>query len=582
MGKVKVLPKAAANKIAAGEVVERPASVVKELIENSIDAGADEIRVIIKAGGVGEISVYDNGRGMNKEAVLLAPERFATSKIESEKDLDSVKSFGFRGEALSSISSVAKVRIASAAKNEKGFFVEIDGGEVKGKGEIIMDQGTVVKVRDLFYNVPARRKFLKSKRAETRAVAEVVRRYAVSYPEISFELISDGKKLVSADKSEPADRIAEILNDPWAEEPVEIFHSTPSGAAVRGFFAPAEKVKPGRPTQWLFVNKRPVEDKRVRYVVAEAYEAISKRGKPGFVLFAEVPHEEVDVNVHPRKSEVKFKDSSVVYRAIFMAAKQIFKSKPDVVDGGQVPKVGGAGRAAADSKPIAHSHTVQTPEEAISFTQSLLETADREEELHGKAGSEEEAIGWQKDSKILQAGNSYLITELPEGIMIVDQHAAAERILYEKVLTGIQKGEIPMQALVVPVDVEVSGEDLFKGWEEQFEKLGIKAESFGDDMVRIRALPAGVDPKEAGELFLDLLGGIDSAEPSALEENEKDAAAKIACKSAIKFGDPLTGKEADDLLSSLAECGNPLSCPHGRPTTYQIPYKKLEQLFGRT
>lgn len=551
-----------ADRIAAGEVVEQPASVVKELVENSLDAEASNIRISIKAGGIGEISVTDDGSGMRQEGLLLVPTRFATSKITSEKDLGSIGSFGFRGEALSSISSVSKLWISSAQRDDDGFYIDIVGGKIKGRGSIVMDKGTVTKVKDLFFNVPARRKFLKTKRSETRAIVEMAKKYATANPEVEFELIIEGKRVLSVAPEELNLRLSNVLNDAWAENPVEVFYSGQDGSNVSGYVSSIEDVASGRPTQWLFVNKRPVEDSRVKFVVGEAYEAVSRRGKAGFVLFVEVPFELVDVNVHPRKTEVKFRDSSAVYRAIFMAVKKVFSAEREekMASPGLVRKKDVSKRA----------------EVMIHVAQTGLVSSVKK-----SAPDQEENFVWNQEFPVRQVRNSYLLTNDKESIVIVDQHAAAERILYEKSLNGIKEGKIPSQALAIPVEVEVLSTDLSKGWEEQFEQLGFSVESFGENTVKIRGVPQGVDTKSAKKLFLDLLENLDAEDSAEIDELNKENAAAIACKSAIKFGDPLSDKECIKLLEDLAACENPFTCPHGRPTMKRISFESLENMFER-
>jgi len=661
--RVKVLPKRLANKIAAGEVVERPASVVKELVENAIDANATAIKVTIKGGGVAEISVYDNGNGMSKEDVRLSPVRFATSKLKDEKNLFQIGSLGFRGEALSSISAVAKVNVASAQKDGKGCFLECSGGTIERENDIVMDKGTVVKVRELFFNVPARRKFLKSKLSENRACWEIIRRYLVAYPNIGFDVNIDGKQIMKVVPEEQSERLKMVIKEPWVENAVFMAYpdyakgfvgtsvtgteertngnysgiANEGGVSVAGYLMNVQDVGKGRPTQWLFVNRRPIEDSRTKFVVKEAYESIAKRGSPGFVLFVELPFDAVDVNVHPRKTEIKFKNADVVYKAIYQAVKKLFaKEKTDwgVLGDSEavlreptsqygVPIMGQKLGHAADvtGKSVARNEQVKI---AMAFSEQFIARSDSsasainskttvegegketiiDETRNGLTLSEEKwSIGGRVP--IVQVKNAYLLTADSAGITVIDQHAAAERVLYEEVLSAISgtsegsgkvnskarerskggkalvgKG-VPKQALLVPIDVDADTSLLGKTWAKQFQKLGIEADLFGENAIRIRALPVGVSPKTGKQLFIDLLNQDFAEEGSALADQKEKVAATIACHSAIKFGDRLSDIDIRKLVSKLSKCNNPFSCPHGRPTMYRIPYSKLESLFER-
>lgn len=607
---VKVMSKSLANKIAAGEVVERPASVVKELLENSIDAIAPRsgaMKISIKAGGVGEISVWDNGSGMSKEDVQLVPIRFATSKLRNEKQLSAIGSLGFRGEALSSISAVSKVSIASAKKDGKGYFLEVEGGDVVREGDIVMDKGTVVKVRDLFFNIPARRKFLKGKLAETRACWDIIRRYAVAYPEVGFEVVIDGKVVLKVKPAENGkgiglatekntderlektkERIGKVIKEPWVDTAVVVSDKGVAvdgfgagvGAAVDGLVMRVQDVGKGRPTQWFFVNRRPVEDQRIKFVVKEAYESVAQKGFPGFVLFVTVPFDAVDVNTHPRKTEVKFKDQAGVYRVVYTAVKKLFDTEKNswgILRSASVPY-----GAVRQQKPRSDKESVEL---AMQFSETLISDKRTSEKLL-KRDSIKEKEEWDisLQTPVIQVKNAYLVTADAEGIVVIDQHAAAERILYEEVLGVLSsktgKG-ISKQALLVPIDVEADFVGLSKNWYKNFYRIGIDAEEYGKGTIRIRSLPFGVSQSSGKQLFIDLLDKNIADEKSAFEERKEEVAATIACHSAIKFGDKLSPADIRKLLSRLSKCENPFSCPHGRPTMYRIPFGKLESLFGR-
>lgn len=590
-GPVKVMSKSLANKIAAGEVVERPASVVKELLENAIDAGATAIKVSIKAGGVGEISVYDNGKGMSKEDVRLVPTRFATSKLKTVKGLGAIPTLGFRGEALSSISAVAKVNVASATRDGKGYFLEVEGGDVVNEGDIVLEPGTVVKVRDLFFNVPARRKFLKSRLSETRACWELIRRYLVAYPEIEFSVNLDGKPVISVKSQSQKERITKVIKEPWIDKAETVKYAEggkagSGGAAVDGLAMKIEEVGKGRPTQWLFVNRRPIEDQRVKFVVKEAYESVAKRGSPGFVLFLTVPYDSVDVNTHPRKTEVKFKDPAGVYRVIYSGIKSFFNSEKS--NWGVLSTPGRTGKK-MKKKPDFREGTV---EQAMAFSRELIARSGLEkltakpEEKAEALENKEEAWSISGRTPIVQVKNAYLLTSDSEGITVIDQHAAAERVLYEEVLNGILGKGLTRQFLLVPIDIEADLVGLGEKWQKPFAKLGIDAEEFGTNTIRIRSLPVGVTQKTGKQLFLELLnqevGQSPGQDESALKAQKEKVAATIACHSAIKFGDKLSDVDIKKLVTQLSKCQNPFTCPHGRPTMYRIPYSKLESLFERS
>lgn len=511
-------------KIAAGEVIERPASCIKELLENSIDAGANTISVEIKGNGVPELKVTDNGWGMTIEELELATKPHTTSKLKKEEDLFKIMNFGFRGEALPSICKVAEMEITSRIPAEdSGNYIKIKDEQIVEKHPTSRTNGTTIKVKNLFYSMPARRKFLKSTAVELRHIKYVVENLALVYPDIAFTLIHDGKELLKLSHSDLKHRIAEILGNEFLAtlSPIEykVAEFSFSGYLSKPFrFA-------DRAMQFVFVNKRPCRDRVIRRAIETAYAAPLKEKVPSFVVFLEVPPEFVDVNVHPRKEEVRFRDETFIFNLIVNAVRTGLGIK--------------------------------------GFTSEKPKLMEEEFE--------------PKECEVWQLHSSYILAETPAGLLIVDQHAAHERIMFEQVM----KEKVMSQKLLFPILVELTEleKKFLLEFKEYLQKLGFEMEEFGGATWRITAIPS-VLKECTQEEFKSIL--LELQDYEAISEDKFTGTAKlVACKAAIKAGATLKPEEMKSILDKLFQTGNPYFCPHGRPTIIRLTTEELEHKFGR-
>jgi DNA mismatch repair protein MutL len=653
MGKIRVLSDQVANQIAAGEVVERPASVVKELLENSLDAGATRIRVEIEAGGRKLIRIVDNGHGMGRDDALLAFERHATSKLRSSDDLLSIATLGFRGEALPSIASVARVTLETrAAEDEAGTVMEIAGGNLLRVEDAGLPQGTTIAVRDLFFNTPARRKFLRAEQTELGHVAALVTHYALAHPQKHFELHSAtqallvapavtnaGERLFQIFGRETFERLIPVAAEidfaraglpeppPWkrAED-----YEPPAPGFVRlsGFVSKPELQKLNRNSIYVFVNGRLIRDKLILHAFNEAYRnIIPPTSFPVVLLFLEMPAQEVDVNVHPAKTEVRFRQGSFVHdfvrdsvRTALMNARpaasffQALHSGPTaseslMVDVSPLP---GADEALYQPRELVEqSEGAIEPGDVASFElreRLVVESAGRLEfsgagmavgygdsagpGLKGETwgtqsdeGSEPGTLNALASLKPLgQLRESFILAVNEEGLWIVDQHVAHERVLFEKILRERKVEAVQRQRLLMPVLVELLPEQMvtFAEIAEELERNGFEAEPFGPRTLAVKATPVGLEGKELERVLEEVLG---VTEKSAQVENEElrrtRIAASIACHAAIKVNMPLEPAKLDWLLRELGKTEHPMSCPHGRPIALRYSLRDIQRAFQR-
>lgn len=518
------MPPDLVSKIAAGEVIERPASCVKELIENSIDAGAHKITCEVKGSGVPWITVIDDGEGMTSEEVELSVKPHTTSKLKGESDLWEIKNFGFRGEALPSMCRVAEVEISSRSKTEStGYYIEVKGGKLIEKRETARDFGTTVKVSNLFYNVPVRRKFLKSVATELRYITLVIQRLSIAYPDISFTLVHDEHEILSLQSQPIAQRITAIFGKDFMDTLAPVDYKD-SEIRVWGYASKPYALSTTA-NQLIFVNNRPCKDKIVRKAVLDAYGTPFKDKLPSFIIFIETQPNSVDVNVHPRKEEVRFSDESLIYSAVLKGTREGLSIKGPFI------------RA-----PI-----------------------KREGEL--------ELDGY----KFWQLHNSYIFTQTKDGVLMIDQHAAHERVMYER----ITREQIMVQKLLFPVIIELSGieQKFFYEFKDCFKQLGFEMDEFGEQTIRISAIPSVLKEFTSNE-FKSML--LELQEYESVKDDKFMATAKlVACKSAIKSGTPLTYEEMESLVKQLLTANNPYFCPHGRPTMIRMTNEELSRKFGK-
>jgi DNA mismatch repair protein MutL len=564
--RIAILPDAVADQIAAGEVVERPASAVKELVENALDAGARHVRVELEQGGKTLILVSDDGSGMGREDAVLALDRHATSKVRTAADLVGVSTFGFRGEALPAIASVSRLTLTTS-DGETGTELQVTGGRLDRVADAVRQRGTTVVVRTLFFNTPARRKFLRSAASETRAASEAVVTLALAHPAVGFELHVDGglRLAVPADQGSE-ERLAGVWGAHLAGTLIPVSYA--AGAfRVHGLVQrPGDAQPTGRRTQ-LFVNTRPFKDPfLVRAAEAGYRSAIHPGDRPSLLLRIEAPAEDVDVNVHPAKLEVRFRDRIGVERVVEEAVRDALGALVAAAPVGdwRAP----AGFAASDL------HHNQPGGPADLFAPPDMPEAD---------GAESAATGTDFDAPILQLFDTYLAYQGPDGVVIVDQHSAHERVLFETVMTQLAGGGAPAQRLLLPLTIELTDEELdaVEGHAEQLRRVGFEAEPFGGRAVVVHAVPAPHPRFDAGACFREVVADLARGRFGGWANRLERFAATYACRAAVKAGQRLDERERRELLLRLFATELPPHDVHGRSTIVQLPREELERRFGR-
>ena len=593
------MPDALASQVAAGEVVERPAAVVRELMENSLDAGASRIEVSVQRGGSALIRVSDDGSGMGREDALLCVERHATSKIRSKEDLSAIRTLGFRGEALPSIASVSHFRLATRETGAlSGTEIEIDGGRIRTVKDYGGAHGTAVEARALFYNVPARRKFLRSEQTEFSHVEQQFRVHAIANPGVAFTLIRDGDLLFQLPSTrDHADRIEGLVGRALAQRLLPIIEAEHQGITVRGFIGGAGLSRPDRQMQFVFLNSRPVDSPTIGYGLREGYHTALMKGQhPVTFLFIEMSPELFDINVHPAKKEVRFHNAAVVREAIVRAVSRTLAGTTSLPLGHvpltpqprstePVPSQTDLPIAVQPSHasvrlPAPPPPPIPTPSAPVS-----LKSDESPVISPRSSGPMTEVKNGTPDFRILGVLHKlYVLMESAEGLVLMDQHAAHERVLFEQLRRAMEHEGVPSQRLLLPVTLEVPPRDFdfLNRNLSVLHKLGIDAEPFGANVLKIDALPAFLktdDPPELIRSILDELAGA-ASNTSALRLGE-DMIATTVCRHAVKANDTLREPELQQLLIDLFKCEMPYCCPHGRPTLIQISHAELERKFGR-
>ena len=617
MPEIKVLPKEISELIAAGEVVERPASVIKELVENSIDAGADNITVEIQHGGITYMRITDNGCGIARNDVPTAFLRHATSKIKSSGDLNAICTLGFRGEALAAVSSVAKVEMFTKPReNDLGTHYEIDGGQEKLCEEAGCPDGTTIVIRDIFYNTPARMKFLKKDVSEANAAAAVVERIALSHPEIAFKLIRDGKQsLMTPGDGKINTTVYSVLGREFAGTLMEVDGGL-DGIGVKGLTCKPVSCRPTRNYQFVFLNGRLVRSGTVTAAVEQAYKNSAMIGKfPGFVLYLSVPLDTVDVNVHPAKTEVRFSDERRIFDAVYSSVRSALSkgdtrpevklkepvfnpfermstaqyrqqpiSKPTVAE--EIYKV----------KPSLHNTTETVTFRDANYNHDKTEKTlyVPEKVINPPAAEPEKPIAPERvavditreveDEKppvtlIGEAFLTYIIVQMGESVFMIDKHAAHERILFNK-LKKEQKTE--MQALLTAVTVSLTREEYNAviSNTEKLSKAGFEVEDFGNSSVRVSAVPAALTKEDIPSVISELAGDLLKGKAPDAERLD-DMYHTVACKAAIKAGSRTSPLEMQKLAERVLYSDDVMYCPHGRPVAFEIKRRELEKQFGR-
>lgn len=617
--RIHILPEKLANQIAAGEVVERPASVVKELVENALDAGATRVEITVRNGGKTEIRVGDDGHGMGKEDALLSVDRHATSKIKSPDDLAAIRTLGFRGEALPSIASVSRLVLETAERDGDGTRVMVTAGQIAGVEECARRRGTTVSVRSLFFNVPARAKFLKSTAAENRAIGEVVTTLALAQPHVAFTLDSGGRDVLTlAVTATVAERIGGIWGGDAADELIPVAHRG-GRVAVTGLVQRPNSARPGGRKAYFFVNGRSFGDRYLARGVDRAYRTTIPQGVyPSFFLFLEVPDGDVDVNVHPAKAEVRFRDRVGVERALeegVRAALAGLESTPSI--GARAPADEAAG---APATPLEHRYgippgygvmAVREParpwggppdgaargDGAASAGSSPADPAEAQMALFVTGGGAAPATP-AADTKAVQAEligpaaemwqvhNTYILAETRQGLILVDQHSAHERVLYEEIVRGFDTGEAASQRLLFPITLRLSPAEyaIVEQVRGVLERAGFEVEPFGGRAIIVHSVPNPHPYFDAERCLREMIAELANGSPlvdSARTQHQR-IALTMACKGAIKAGQKLTQREMTELFDRLFATELPYHDIHGRPTVIQLSLAELHRRFGRS
>ena len=588
---IKILSSEVASQIAAGEVVERPAAVVKELIENSIDAGATSIQVVVENGGKKVIEVADDGSGIPPEELELAVSRHATSKLQTADDLFNIKTLGFRGEALASICSVSRTVITSRFENNySGARIVVDGGKIQGIQEVGVPRGTTVRVEQLFYNVPARLKFLKTERTEKRIISEFVTKYALAYPEIRFSLSQDNRVVLQTSGSgDRKEALGRLFGVDIAKKMIPVFNYD-NPIEISGFVSPITVSRANRKGIHFFVNGRPITDAALTAAVIKAYHTFIMVGRfPMAVIFIKLPPELVDVNVHPTKAEVRFREKDRVFRDIGRSVrKALLASSP--VQNLQMEN----GKFSHDEGDLSWMNGKVHQQTLTSGSAWWFQGNENNSGQYSKGEGEDSQTSsgaYQQEISefaqpllrlIGQIAATYIVAEGPDGLYLVDQHAAHERILFEKFLQH-KNEEIPVQRLLQPVTIDLSASEsiLLNEQLPVIRKLGFDIEPFGRSSFIIRAVPdllKGIDPVSAIRVLVD---DFEEDETPLEDEIEKKIVARICKGIAVKGGQVLSKEEQQRLLMDLQNCQSPRTCPHGRPTMIHLSVDLLERQFGR-
>jgi DNA mismatch repair protein MutL len=566
---IKVLDPQVVSKIAAGEVVERPASVVKELVENSLDAGASQITVEAQGGGVSLLKVTDNGCGIPADEVELAFSRHATSKVSALADLEKISTLGFRGEALPSIAAVADVEIVTkTADDAAASYLRLANDKIVQREKRSRPQGTTVTVRHLFRYFPARLKFLKSTTTENSHIANLLTQYALAFPEVKFSIAIDGRlTLRTSGNGNQRDVVAEVYSLEVAQQMLEL-DETDQIHSVSGLVSPTSLSRSNRNYLSFFVNRRWVRSSLLTRATEDAYQSLLMTGKhPIAIINVSLPPQELDVNVHPTKTEVKFRNNQPVYAAVAKAIKNVLAQAP-------LPRVKAT---AATAPPVPRLFTAETDSKVAPLPTTQY-TAPSPAASIVKNGA---APALPILRVLGQLASSYIMAEGPEGLYLVDQHAAHERVVFDKILAQRSQQKVEVQGLLEPLNIELSPkqEEILNSRGQLLSQFGFSLEHFGGRSYLLRAVPAvmaGANLIEAIRSLLDSLGS--DEEPSQREEK---IAQSLACHGAVKAGQSLTMEEMRGLIRQLEETDSPRTCPHGRPTMIYLSSKQLEKEFGR-
>lgn len=600
--RIHVLSDAVVNKIAAGEVVERPASAVKELVENALDAEAQSIRVDLVGGGRQAVIVSDDGIGMSRDDALLSIERHATSKIRDVQDIERIATLGFRGEALAALSAVSRFTLTTRPRGEDvGTEITVSGGKILDVRDAGCAPGTTVAVRNLFFNVPARRKFLRSEQTELAHCRQVFLLHALAHPRVAWTLRVDEREVYQLPGNSTLDQRVRDLFGPEFMDGLRAVHAEDEDVRITGFASLPQINRADRSEQYIFVNGRPASAPVIGFAIAEAYKTLIPRGRhPVLFLFLDVPPPDVDVNVHPTKKEVRFRNASRIRDVVVGALRAALTHADDSVS---AKTAVGALLAASRAAPLLR--VVDIPElPAFSYPRlNLTHAGERSAVVSGKpeaasqASDEEHPLfadssgertstkaPWSWCRVIGQVGGLYVVMETEDGMILMDPHAAHERVMFEHFMRGILRRDVRMQGLLAPEPVDLPPESAARVREnlDALRTMGFGISDFGGDTFLVDALPAVLGTVSARSILPEIANALDrGGRRAGAEQMLQERVAMAACKAAVKARDKLTVQEIERLVQDLAACEMPYTCPHGRPTLIYMGFDELRRKFGR-
>lgn len=596
-GKIQVLPGDVVSKIAAGEVVERPASVVRELVDNSLDAGATKITVEVRDGGRTLIKVTDDGEGMSPEDAPLALQRHATSKVRSEQDLWSIQTLGFRGEALPSIASVSRLTLTTARRDEPvGTRLVLTGGVTEQREDVAASPGTQIEATDLFFNTPARKKFLKATPTELSHICQVIQQAALAWPQVRFRLLHNGQEVLDYPAAASLrDRLLQLYGQRWLAQVVDVRGEGP-GLRLSGVTVHGAQARAGRTPQELFVNRRAVKSPTVAHAIADGYGSFLAKGRyPQYVLFLEVEPARVDVNVHPAKREVRFADQDLVHQTVRRSVRTALGGSPQSIqlDGqSQQP----SDRAAGGSAGWQTQPALLLRREGLQTTTDRVNPAGRDAapSLSGDEQLAVPGIGEASPGYLIEAASevtplgqvsgTFLVAQVGTELQVIDQHTAHERVLFERLWRAWLEHRVPSQPLLIsePIEVPLQGAALLTRHLPELDKLGLSIEPFGAGAFVVRAVPAQLAHLDYVALVHDLIEDLSEWNAaSSLEAKVRPILATLACHSAVRAGRAMEPSESKQLIEDWVREGLPMTCPHGRRVALRFPAAELGKIFGR-
>ncbi len=576
MQRIKVLSQDLINKIAAGEVIERPSSVIKELIENSLDSHADQIIIEIKEGGKSYLKVQDNGMGMDEQDVMLSIHRHATSKISNTQDLFDINTLGFRGEALSSIAAVSNLKITTKTKDSiEATFIDVENGVIKYKTKVGAPTGTIIEVSNLFFNTPARKKYLESMLSEVRYITDIVIRYALINPKVGFKLISNDNVVINTPFTpDTLANIASIYGSDIAKQLIEIDYSN-ENIEITGFISKPSYTRVDKTQQSIFVNKRYIKNKTISSAIQDAYKELLMLNRYPFVLLnVNIQSNQIDVNVHPTKKEIRLSNEDLVYKTVLDAVKQSLQ-KHNLVQEKEITEK-------EMQKIFEKAETIQTQQQPFK-SEKIIEPIQQQTLAKLETYTPEQKQHLPQINVLGLAHNCYILAETKDGVAIIDMHAAEERINLEDLELQFQNKGIRTQQLLEPDTISLSPTDsqLLLTNMHQLNSYGFIIEHFGGNSFLIRSTPVIMNRQQKKELLLDILDELNANKVKSVDQIKDKVIRRMACRKSIKQGDSIELKQMHNLISKLYLCKHPYACAHGRPTMIILSKYDLDKKFKR-